>query len=236
MPFTDGSSVGCAAGVLAYRRQCRSRGERRGARPRASFAPTRIETAVRAATAKIARANLPDQIAARFQVIRAEPALAGVVIKTWHAELPAESPVAWLDTADHLGDDTAAQTLGIASGADRRSVRSAYRRLARATHPDHHPEDPTAAVRFAEIQDAYERLRADHAEMSPPGQTRTITVAGGAPSVSALATAEGQVAVGSSDGHLCRIDASGRLVDWRACGHGIVRMARRGDDRRRGAL
>ncbi len=147
----------------------------------------------------------------------------------WHAELPAESPVAWLDTADHLGDDTAAQTLGIASGADRRSVRSAYRRLARATHPDHHPEDPTAAVRFAEIQDAYERLRADHSEMSPPGQTLTITIAGGAPSVSALATAEGQVAVGSSDGHLCRIDASGRLVDWRACGHGTVRMARRWD-------
>ena len=41
VPFTDGSSVGLAAGVLAYRRQCRSRGERRGARPRASFAGIR---------------------------------------------------------------------------------------------------------------------------------------------------------------------------------------------------
>ena len=146
----------------------------------------------------------------------------------WHAELPAESPVAWFD-ADQVDDDTAARTLGVAAGADRRTLRSAYRQLARATHPDHHPEDPMAAVRFAEIQDAYDRLCADHDEAAPPGPTLTITIAGGGPSVSGLATAEGQVAIGSSDGRLWRIDPLGQLLDWQTCGHGIVRMARRWD-------
>ena len=125
--------------------------------------------------------------------------------------------------------DTAARTLGIVPGAARSTVRSAYRRLARATHPDHHLNDPMAAVRFAEIQDAYEQLREDHSEMLTSGETPTITFAGGAPSVSALATAERQVAVGSSDGRLFRIDPSGRRIDWRTCGQGIVRMARRWD-------
>lgn len=127
-------------------------------------------------------------------------------------------PTTWMTT----------RRLGVAAGADRRTRRSAYRRLARATHPDRHPHDPTAAVRFAEIRDAYGRLCGDHAGARPPG-IPTITFAEGAPSVSGLATAEGQVAVGSSDGRLFRIDASGRLVDWQVCGQGLVRMARRWD-------
>ena len=147
----------------------------------------------------------------------------------WHVELPTESPVAGRETCDHAGDEAAARTLGIAPGADRRTLRSAYRRRARATHPDRHPHDPTAAVRFGEIQDAYVRLCGDHSRALTPGPMPPITFAGGAPSVSALATADGQVAVGSSDGRLFRIDPSGRRIDWRICGHGLVRMARRWD-------
>ena len=46
--------------------------------------------------------------------------------------------------------------LGLAAGADRDQVTSAYRRLARATHPDVSPT-PDAAARFAAVADAYRR-------------------------------------------------------------------------------
>jgi molecular chaperone DnaJ len=34
----------------------------------------------------------------------------------------------------------------------------AYRRLARANHPDHNPGDPAAGRRFLEVSEAYEVL------------------------------------------------------------------------------
>lgn len=41
------------------------------------------------------------------------------------------------------------------SGAD---IKKAYRTLARRYHPDHNPDDPDAADRFREVQQAYETL------------------------------------------------------------------------------
>jgi hypothetical protein len=46
--------------------------------------------------------------------------------------------------------------LGLAAGADRDQVTRAYRRLARATHPDVSPA-PDAAARFSTVADAYRR-------------------------------------------------------------------------------
>jgi curved DNA-binding protein CbpA len=50
--------------------------------------------------------------------------------------------------------EEALQVLGIPADSDRRTVTGAYRRLARATHPDVSP-NPDAAERFATVAAAY---------------------------------------------------------------------------------
>lgn len=50
------------------------------------------------------------------------------------------------------------ERLGLAPSASDEAVRKAYRRVARATHPDRNPEDPRAAHRFRRIREAYEVL------------------------------------------------------------------------------
>ena len=49
--------------------------------------------------------------------------------------------------------------LGVASDASDADLARAYRRAARATHPDSCPAAPDAAGRFREVNDAYEQLR-----------------------------------------------------------------------------
>lgn len=48
--------------------------------------------------------------------------------------------------------------LGVAPGASREAIGRAYRRLARASHPDVRPDDPGASARFRAITGAYEVL------------------------------------------------------------------------------
>jgi curved DNA-binding protein len=50
------------------------------------------------------------------------------------------------------------QVLGVARGASGKEVKSAFRKLARAHHPDLNPSDPGAAARFKEINEAHEVL------------------------------------------------------------------------------
>jgi len=50
------------------------------------------------------------------------------------------------------------RTLGLDSDASPDEVRIAWRMAARATHPDLHPEDPHAVIRFTMARDAYELL------------------------------------------------------------------------------
>ena len=53
----------------------------------------------------------------------------------------------------------ALEMLELESDADFEDIRAAYRRLAKAHHPDLKPGDAEAAVRFQAIQAAYEVLR-----------------------------------------------------------------------------
>src|SRR5579883_1492037 len=46
--------------------------------------------------------------------------------------------------------------LGLPTSASHEEVRRAFRRRARETHPDHQPNDPHAARRFARLRAAYE--------------------------------------------------------------------------------
>jgi curved DNA-binding protein CbpA len=70
--------------------------------------------------------------------------------------------------------------LGVAPGADPRSIKAAWRRLAREHHPDLIGDDPGASRiatrRMAEINDAYEALRRADAE-----RRAGIRAAGGTP-------------------------------------------------------
>ncbi len=49
-------------------------------------------------------------------------------------------------------------TLGVEKDADQDEIRRAFRRLARKHHPDVNPDDPEAAERFKEINEAHEVL------------------------------------------------------------------------------
>lgn len=51
------------------------------------------------------------------------------------------------------------KTLGVKRDAGADEIKSAWRNLAKAVHPDHNQDDPTATERFAEIGRAYETLK-----------------------------------------------------------------------------
>ena len=48
--------------------------------------------------------------------------------------------------------------LGVKKDASQEEIKAAYRKLARQYHPDLHPNDPQAAEKFKEINEAYETL------------------------------------------------------------------------------
>lgn len=50
------------------------------------------------------------------------------------------------------------QVLEVDPDASPDEIKAAFRRLAKATHPDHHPDDPTASDRFKEVAGAYDTL------------------------------------------------------------------------------
>ena len=50
------------------------------------------------------------------------------------------------------------EVLGISKGASDEEIKKAYRKAAKASHPDLHPDDKEAEARFKEINEAYEVL------------------------------------------------------------------------------
>jgi curved DNA-binding protein CbpA len=71
--------------------------------------------------------------------------------------------------------------LGVARGASRAEVDRAYRRAARATHPDIHPQDESASERFRAVTIAYETLgdpecRASYDRTHPSTEPTSIRI------------------------------------------------------------
>jgi len=111
------------------------------------------------------------------------------------------------------GEDAAAAELGVPAHATPEEIKRAYRRAVKATHPDLHPEDTSAAARFRRLQEAYESLSGQGAA------TGNGDGAGGlrfsfpsAATVSFLDVVDDDWLVGNGDGTLLRLTSEGRLV------------------------
>jgi len=50
------------------------------------------------------------------------------------------------------------KVLGISEGASKEEIKKAYRKKAKEFHPDLHPDDPTAAEKMNEVNEAYDML------------------------------------------------------------------------------
>lgn len=50
------------------------------------------------------------------------------------------------------------EVLGINPGATKDEIKSAYRKMAKKYHPDLHPDDPKAAEKMNEVNQAYDML------------------------------------------------------------------------------
>ena len=69
--------------------------------------------------------------------------------------------------------------LGVARSASEKDLKSAYRKLAKANHPDQNQHDPKAQAKFAEISAAYDFLsdtekrgQYDRGEIDESGQPK----------------------------------------------------------------
>lgn len=63
-----------------------------------------------------------------------------------------------MDEADVITEEQAYAVLGLQPGASPLEIKKAYRRHARETHPDTHPDDPHAAAQFRRVHTAYDIL------------------------------------------------------------------------------
>ncbi|MGH9427825.1 MAG: DnaJ domain-containing protein, partial [Terriglobia bacterium] len=106
----------------------------------------------------------------------------------WHSVIPesreefaARIPVGGAKSLDH-----AFRVLGLPLSAKQDEVRSVYRRLVKATHPDSNKGDPLASERFREVQSAYETVMSGSGSNDTDGIILTFSVVGPGPLVSFL--------------------------------------------------
>jgi curved DNA-binding protein CbpA len=118
------------------------------------------------------------------------------------------------------------KVLGIAATADGERIKTAFRRRAKAFHPDLNPGDDRAEERFKELTEAYEVLRSAHARATYDAyraQRRSVTrrrIAGSA----ALTAASFVLTLGSAFAVLAAVhDAGTPFRDgWRTVVHRVA--------------
>jgi DnaJ domain/PQQ enzyme repeat len=114
-------------------------------------------------------------------------------------------------------------TLEVAAQTALGEIKQAYREAVKRTHPDLHPDDPTAAARFRQVQEAYESATSRSVGGGRSGRVGAIRYC--LPpllTVSFLDGADSDWLVGSSGGTLYRLSSRGRLVARVRLGSGAV--------------
>lgn len=76
----------------------------------------------------------------------------------WHLHGTAHTWHKLMVALDPEGEDHAYEVLGVSPDITEKELASAYRALAKRYHPDANKGDPTAAGKFQEVQQAYEKL------------------------------------------------------------------------------
>lgn len=152
----------------------------------------------------------------------------------WHVALPNEEQTTYTFSVGGRGSAPGAaeayRTLGIPQNSDYPTVKTAYRRLALATHPDRNPDDRGAASRFMAVQSAYEAIVSGATDRPRHGAvTISVQFSGMGPLVSSLAGGPTGVVAGSSQGRLYVIDLVGGVRQVRALGRSYVRPLLRAD-------
>ena len=113
--------------------------------------------------------------------------------------------------------------LGLPISADAETVKAAYRQRARATHPDRNPHLADAAGQFQRVHRAYEAIMATNQvdlvdfeiefEVSFDPMPRSVT---------SLLISGGLTHIGTLNGMLYSLDASGVVIETRTLGRGPV--------------
>jgi len=150
----------------------------------------------------------------------------------WNAVLPNESQTRWSFTVPFPGTNVIREpysVLELQAGAGPEEVKSSYRRLALATHPDRNPDDNQAAAKFRRVREAYERILAGESEKQAGGITVSIEIQGPGPVVSSIAARNTGVIVASSTGRLYLFGMDGSLREARILGDSSARLAFRKD-------
>ena len=145
----------------------------------------------------------------------------------WHFRLPNEASTVHTLSIPLAGELSRRETydeLALSPGAPPAEVKSAYRRRALETHPDHHPDNPEAAAAFRRVHAAYEAIMSGQAtEEGGSAIEVSITMAGMDPTVSHMIATRESVFVGSTDGKLYTLGPTGDVAGVHALGDSWLR-------------
>ncbi len=150
----------------------------------------------------------------------------------WHLALPDQQQTTYsfsVPIGEQPGRSDAYRVLRLNTTASPDEVKSAYRAMAKATHPDVNPDDPDAAATFRRVQAAYEAILADTGAASYGRVDVTVQITGFGPTASFLRATPQGIIVGSSQGRLHVVNPSGRITQTRALGDGFVQATLRPD-------